>query len=257
MLMTPSRRPRHRQSGRRARYQVPGEIKTIGLREVIADLGRGNLTARQLEFFRGKDERPEDISLYYIGDLSLLSWPCVSIVGTRQASYEGESRAARLARELVKAGVVVMSGLARGIDVAAQRAAIESGGRTIAVIGTPLSRAYPIEHAELQTLIGQEHLLISPFRESDRVYKSNFPQRNRIMAALSDVTVIVEAAEGSGTLHQAAECQRLKRWLFITRAVAEDPNLVWPKRFIGKACVAVLNSTSDILDKLKVRGNAS
>jgi len=65
------------------------------------------------------------------------------------------------------------------------------------------------------------------------------------MAALSDATVIIEASEGSGTLHQAAECQRLGRWLFITQAVANDPKLKWPKRFIGHPFVEVLSSTAD------------
>jgi DNA processing protein len=68
------------------------------------------------------------------------------------------------------------------------------------------------------------------------------------MAALSDATVIIEASDTSGTLHQAAECQRLGRWLFIANSVAEDPGLKWPQRFIGKPKVAILKTTSDVLD---------
>jgi DNA processing protein len=222
------------------------------LRDALAQTGRGKLSERQLEFFRNKNEgQAEDVELFYAGDLSLLSRPCVSIVGTREATFEGEARASRLARELISAGVVVMSGLARGIDGAALSSAIQSGGRTVAVIGTPLSKAYPPEHASLQSEIWKDHLLISPFREGSVVKPGNFPRRNRAMAALSDATVIVEAAEGSGTLHQAAECQRLQRWLFITQAVANDPKLKWPKRFIGHPFVEVLTSTADILSKLK------
>jgi predicted Rossmann fold nucleotide-binding protein DprA/Smf involved in DNA uptake len=82
---------------------------------------------------------------------------------------------------------------------------------------------------EYQEQIWREHLLISPFPEGRLVFRSNFPQRNRVMAALSDATVIIEAYDTSGTLHQAAECQRLGRWLFIARAVADDPSLTWPQ----------------------------
>lgn len=257
MLMAYSGRDRMRSEAPMSRYRAPTNGKSIWLRDMLHQLGRGALSARQLEFFREKNEgQAEDVELFYSGDLKLLYQPCVSIVGTRQATFEGQSRAFRLSRELVAAGVVIMSGLARGIDGAAHRSAIENGGRTIAVIGTPLSKAYPAEHAALQTEIWQKHLLISPFREGDRVFKSNFPQRNRVMAALSDATVIIEASEGSGTLHQAAECQRLKRWLFITRTVADDPKLEWPKRFIGHPYVAVLNDTGDILSKIKDRGDA-
>lgn len=221
---------------------------------MLAETGRGKLSERQLEFFRTKDEgQAEDVELFYAGDVGLLARPCVSIVGTREATPEGQSRASRLARELVAANVVIMSGLARGIDGAAHRSAIESGGKTVAVIGTPISKAYPAEHSDLQTEIWKHHLLISPFRPGAIVKPGNFPRRNRVMAALSDATVIIEAAEGSGTLHQAAECQRLKRWLFIAQAVVNDPKLKWPQRFVSHPFVAILNSTNDILSKLGER----
>jgi DNA processing protein len=129
--------------------------------------------------------------------------------------------------------------------------AIEAGGRVVAVIGTPLDKAYPAENAELQKAIYRDHLLVSPFPSGEQVFPSNFPKRNRVMAALSDATVIVEASDTSGTLHQAAECQRLGRWLFIMRSVAEDRKLKWPVKFIGKPKVAVLASTADILDVVR------
>jgi DNA processing protein len=252
MLMAYGRRERPQTHKAASRYTAPSTAQAVWLRDLLHRLGRGNLTARQMEFFREKDEgQIDDIELFYAGDLQLLERPCVSIVGTREATFEGRARAARLAKELSAAGVIIMSGLARGIDGAAHRSALENGGRTVAVIGTPLSKSYPAEHAELQTEIWRKHLLISPFRDGARVFKSNFPQRNRVMATLSDATVIVEASDGSGTLHQAAECQRLKRWLFITQSVAENPKLKWPKGFIGQPFVAVLTSTSDILAKIK------
>ena len=125
-----------------------------------------------------------------------------------------------------------------------------AGGRTIAVIGTPLAKAYPAENARLQEEIYSHHLLISPFKDGETVFKSNFPKRNRVMAAISDATVIVEASDTSGTLHQAAECQRLGRWLFIMESVTKNPALTWPARFIGKNRVAILSSVEDILSAI-------
>lgn len=174
--------------------------------------------------------------------------PAVSIVGTREVSDEGRARARRLAKELATAGIVVVSGLARGIDTAAHMGAIEAGGRTIAVIGTPLDKAYPIENADLQKDIYDHHLLVSPFKIGEPVFKGNFPKRNRVMAALSDATVIIEASDTSGTLHQAAECQRLGRWLFIVQSLVENHDLTWPQKFLAGHKTRVLSSTKSILD---------
>ena len=95
-------------------------------------------------------------------------------------------------------------------------------------------------------------MLLSPFAEGEAVYKSNFPARNRVMAALSDATVIIEASDTSGTLHQAAECTRLKRWLFISQAIIDDPDIKWPAKFLTTYERAVaLNRVSEILDRIK------
>ena len=191
--------------------------------------------------------------LWCAGERELVQRPCVAIVGTRRVSPEGAARARRLARELVDAGVVVVSGLARGVDTEALTAAIEAGGRVIAVISTPLERAYPAENAELQTRIYREHLLISQFAPGTAVHKGNFPTRNKLMAGISDATVIIEAGDISGTVHQAAECQRLGRWLFIAKSVAEDPKLTWPAGFLNKPCTRVLAATADVVGVLPER----
>jgi len=196
------------------------------------------------------DDTGDDALLQFSGDLDLLQDPAVSIVGTREVSPEGRRRAEKLARELARAGVVVVSGLARGVDTAAHKAAIEARGRTVAVIGTPIDKAYPAENSALQEQIFREHLLISPFPIGGKVFKSNFPKRNRVMAAVSDATVIVEASDTSGTLHQAAECQRLGRWLFVMKSVAEDSALSWPSKFLGHPKTRVLTSTADLLEQL-------
>jgi DNA processing protein len=173
----------------------------------------------------------------------------VAVVGSRVISERGLARTRRFVAELVEAGVVVASGLAAGIDTAAHQTCIDCGGRTIGVVGTPLDRAYPAENAALQESVYSDHLLVSPFPIGSRVLRSNFPQRNKLMAALSDATVILEAGDTSGSLHQAAECQpnRLDRWLFIAREVVEDTRLTWPRRFLGGPKVRVLEGTQDLL----------
>ena len=236
--------------GKKSRYHSPRDIGSQNLRELVEYTGRGALDERQFVLLSGRRDAP-DVDVFYAGRLELLKKPAVSIVGTREVTEEGRQRARRLARELARAGVLVVSGLARGVDTAAHLGAIEEGGNTIAVIGTPLDKAYPIENAELQEKIYQDHLLLSPFPVGERVFPSNFPKRNRVMAALTDASVIVEASDTSGTLHQAAECQRLGRWLFIMKSVAENQELVWPKNFIGKEKVAILTSTADVLDVIR------
>jgi DNA processing protein len=208
------------------------------------------LRPKQFTLLTGRRDDP-DAPVYYAGELTLLNRPAVSIVGTREVSEEGRGRARRLARELARAGILVVSGLARGVDTASHLGAIEGGGHTAAVIGTPLDKAYPAENAPLQEEIYRSHLLLTPFPVGERVYPSNFPKRNRVMAAVTDATVIVEASDTSGTLHQAAECGLLGRWLFIMKSVAENPHLSWPAKFIGKERVEVLSSTMEILDAIR------
>jgi DNA protecting protein DprA len=238
--------------GRRApRYEAPTVRDAILLSALLQRYDRPGLESKQFDLLQRGASSSRDALVHFAGDLSVLDVPSVSIVGTRAVSEAGRQRAARLARELALAGIAVVSGLAKGVDAAAHLSAIQSGGRTAAVIGTPLDKAYPAENAELQRLIYSEHLLLTPFAIGEPVYRANFPARNRVMAAISDATVIVEASDTSGTLHQAAECQRLGRWLFIMRSVADDPALKWPSGFIGKPKVAVLSSTAELVDVVR------
>jgi DNA processing protein len=144
----------------------------------------------------------------------------------------------------------VVSGLAEGIDFAAHSAAIEHGGKTIAIIGTPLDKVYPEKHAALQQQIYRDHLLLSLFNWGDKFVPTNFPERNRIMARLAQATIIIEASDTSGSLHQAAESTLVGHPVFIAAAVIENPKLSWPKRFIGddKPLGRVLRTSSDVID---------
>jgi DNA processing protein len=223
------------------------------LLDVVRESGRDSPRDSQMDLLRPKQVGSShgDVPIFYAGDLELLKRRCVSIVGTRDVSEQGYCRAARLARELAAKDVVVISGLAKGVDTAALSSAIKHRGRTAAIIGTPLDKAYPAENARLQEEIWGSQLLISPFASGEQVFRSNFPKRNRVMAALSDATVIVEASDTSGTLHQAAECQRLGRWLFIMKSVAEDPNLSWPASFVGKHKTKILEHTDEIMAAIR------
>jgi DNA processing protein len=171
--------------------------------------------------------------LYATGDTSLLDEGArVSIVGSRKATPGGVRRASKLASVLVKQGMVVVSGLAEGIDTAAHTSAIRHGGRTIAVIGTPLDQTYPKQNAELQELIARDHLLLSQFAPGYPVQRKNFPLRNRTMALISHATVIIEAGETSGSLSQGWEALRLGRQLYVTKSIAENPDLKWPEKML-------------------------
>ncbi|HWM91419.1 MAG TPA: DNA-processing protein DprA [Thermoanaerobaculia bacterium] len=193
--------------------------------------------------------------LYVSGDVRLARGGVrVSIVGARKASPEGLRRARKLAVELVQEGVVVVSGLALGIDAAAHNGAIDAGGRTIAVLGTPLSKSYPQENQELQSRIMREHLAVTPYAPGAKVYPSNFPYRNRVMALISDATVIVEASDTSGSISQGWEAIRLGRLLFIMKSITETPGLTWPQE-MRRYGAQVLADTRPLLRLLPIEGD--
>jgi len=231
---------------RRPRYSPPERAEAVSFRDLLADIGRPGLSAKQLTLLSDKPE-PADPMIFYAGDLGILRRPAVAIVGARDVSEHGAARARKLAKQIAAAGVTVVSGLAKGVDANAHRAALGAGGLTAAVIGTPLSQVYPAENSELQAEIAAHYLLLTPFAEGTRVFPTNFPKRNRIMAAVTDGSVIIEASDSSGTLHQAAECQRLGRWLFILQSVFEDPSLKWPQAFSSYERMKVVSSADDVL----------
>lgn len=174
---------------------------------------------------------PEE--LYLEGDVGLLrSPPRVAVVGSRKPTSLGLRRAVRLCRLLAAEGVTVTSGLAAGIDTAAHQTAISAGGRTIAVLGTPIDEAHPKANRRLQETIGRDHLLVSQFPPSHPVLRGNFPRRNRTMALLCDASVIVEAGDSSGTLSQGWEALRLGRPLFILKSVIDHNELKWPREML-------------------------
>ena len=145
--------------------------------------------------------------LYYVGGnlLELLSKPKVAIIGSRKPTAYGISITKRLTRELSQAGIVIVSGLALGIDSIAHQAALDAGGSTIAILPSPVTNIYPKRHQALaQRIIKQGSMLCSEYRDgSGWPQKHQFIARNRIIAALADIVVITEATEKSGSLHTA------------------------------------------------------
>lgn len=188
-------------------------------------------------------------TLWTQGDVGFLQHhPRVAVVGTRSPSLEGRRRTVKVVQGLVKAGAVVVSGLALGVDTIAHTKAIEFGGRTIAVLGTPLEQTATAANAELQRLMGTKHLLVSEFAPASAVTKGNFPRRNRTMALLSDASVIVEAGATSGTQSQGWEALRLGRPLFLLRSLV-DSGLAWPREMLDHGAY-VLNNMADLLGML-------
>ena len=142
------------------------------------------------------------VGLFVRGDAepSLLERPAVAIVGARACSGYGASVARSLARELAAAGLLVVSGLARGIDAEAHRGALAAGAATIAVLGCGIDRDYPAAHAELARRIAADGLIVSEYAPGVEPAPWRFPARNRIVAGLCAATVVVEARERSGAL---------------------------------------------------------
>jgi DNA processing protein len=134
------------------------------------------------------------------GDASLLDGPTVAVVGARACSSYGRSVARGLARELTATGLVVVSGMARGIDGEAHRGALDAGGPTVAVLGCGVDRDYPAAHAELARRICERGIVVSEYEPGIEPAPWRFPARNRIIAGLSRATVVVEARERSGAL---------------------------------------------------------
>lgn len=187
--------------------------------------------------------------LYFQGWWELVNSPrSVAVVGTRKPSPEGLSRTRKLVKALLQDDFTIVSGLASGIDTAAHTTAIKFGGRTIAVLGTPLSKSYPASNAKLQSEIAKHHLLISQVpvkRYSNQKNPTSnsffFPERNITMSALTDATIIVEAGETSGTLVQARHALKQGRKVFILESNFQNPGLKWPHTFEERGAIRVVD----------------
>lgn len=190
------------------------------------------------------------VNLFHRGHFHFMTdYVKVSVVGSRKVSSEGAISASIISQVLTELNYVVVSGLAEGVDTIAHSEAIKSGGKTIAVLGTPLNKVTPKANEQLYSEICKNHLAVSQFQENSIVGKANFPMRNRTMALISDATIIVEASEISGTRHQGWEALRLGRPLYLLEDLFKR-NLTWPQKMIDYGAIRI--HLSEIKDSLSL-----
>lgn len=190
--------------------------------------------------------------LYSIGDLSILNTqPAIAVVGSRRASFYGRHSAEILSFDLAARGVTVVSGLARGIDQTAHAAALEAGGRTVAVLGSGLDQIYPKENVGLAREIAEKGALITELPLGTPPLSQNFPFRNRIISGVSLGVVVVEAAERSGSLITARIALEQNRDVFAVPGQITSPGSFGPHTLI-KDGAKLVHSFMDILDELPI-----
>ncbi|MGX7107072.1 DNA-processing protein DprA [Hutsoniella sourekii] len=162
--------------------------------------------------------------IYYRGRIDLLKQPCVSLVGTRQISPYGRKVTQELTQAIIDQGWVVVSGLAQGIDtISHQTADLRQSGQTIAIIATGLDQAYPTSNQQLQERLSQRHLVLSEYPPNQGALKHHFVMRNRLVAGLSPVTIVIEAAQKSGSLITANYALQFNREVLAVPGRIDDP----------------------------------
>jgi DNA processing protein len=171
--------------------------------------------------------------LHTIGDRATLDAPCVAIVGTRHPTPYGERIAATLTTTLAEAGVCVVSGMAIGIDAVVHRTALATQGRTAAVLGTAIDQPYPVKHKALYKSIASRGIVISEFGAAKQYFPGAFPRRNRIIAGLSALTIVVEAGEKSGALITADYANTYGRSVAAVPGPIDSPQSVGANQLIS------------------------
>ena len=180
-----------------------------------------------------------------------LERPCVGIVGSRRCSTYGQNAALMLARELAQRGVTIVSGLARGIDGAAHRGALEAGGRTVGVMGTGLDQVYPRDHKKLaDDILKNKGALVTQFPLGTPPVSENFPYRNRVISGLSLGVVVVEAAENSGSLITARLAMEQNREVFAVPGNITSRNSFGTNYLIKGAGAKLVQQWQDIVSEL-------
>ncbi len=187
--------------------------------------------------------------LFAQGNLERLKLPAVAVVGSRDATRYGRDVASLLARELSSVGVTVVSGFARGVDSAAHKAALESAGGTIAVLGCGLDVEYPREHGRLKEAMRKRDLLLSEFPPGTEPRASNFPVRNRIIAGLSSGVVVVEASRRSGSLITARLANDFGRDVFAVPGSVYSETSVGAHELLRDGAI-LCRGAADVLSEL-------
>lgn len=191
-------------------------VAVYGLGEALEDIAAYPARLRDL---------PDPPPLLYLSghDEWLGAGPVVGIVGTRAATAYGERVTRGIAGQLARAGALVLSGMARGIDGAAHRGALGTGGRTGAVLGTGIDIAYPSAHRSLHAELGERGVLVSEQPPGEKATGGSFPERNRIIAALADLVIVIEAGQKSGALITATRALELGRIVAAVPGQIDSP----------------------------------
>jgi len=190
--------------------------------------------------------------LYLRGELLPEDERSVAVVGTRRPTAYGREVAYQLSYELAQVGVTVVSGMARGIDAIAHRAALEAGQRTIAVMGSGIDVMYPREHGSLAAEIARNGALVSEHPLGSRPDAQNFPRRNRIISGMTLGTVVVEGAEGSGALITARHALEQNREVFAVPGNIFSPGSRGTNRLIRDSGAKLVSDCKDILEELNL-----
>lgn len=188
--------------------------------------------------------------MFVRGELRPGDGRAIAVVGTRDASDEGVRAATDLARQLVKRDITVLSGLAAGIDTAAHTAALNAGGRTIAVFGTGINRVYPQQNRSLAKAIAQAGACVSQFLPDQGGSRWTFPVRNIVTSGLSLGTVVVEAGPTSGAKLQAHDALRHGKRLFLLRRLVE--NFEWARNLAELPEVQAVDRVEEIVDAVEI-----
>lgn len=180
--------------------------------------------------------------LFVRGELSPADERSVAVVGSRKASTAGLEKASEISRDLIAHDYSVVSGLAAGIDTAAHRAALDAGGRTVAVIGTGLRHHFPKQNAELQERLGRESAVVSQFWPGQEARRWTFPQRNAVMSGFARASVVVEAGNQSGARMQARLAIEHGRPVFLLRSLLRHQ---WAQTYASERPSTYVVETSD------------
>ncbi len=187
--------------------------------------------------------------LFVRGELKPQDGLAIGIVGTRHATHYGLRQAERLAASLARAGLTIVSGLARGIDAAAHRGAIAAGGRTLAVLGSGVLNIYPPEHQRLAEEVVAHGVLLSEAPPLAAPHSGVFPQRNRVISGLSLGVLVIEAGDRSGALITARQAMEQGREVFAVPGRVEDPTSRGCHRLIRDG-VKLVENADDVLEEL-------
>ncbi|OKI52843.1 DNA-processing protein DprA [Micromonospora sp. CB01531] len=183
--------------------------------------------------------------LFVRGQFTEADLRSVAVVGTRDASTDGVKRSGRMARLLVERGVTVVSGLARGIDTAAHRAALAAGGRTIAVIGTGIRKCYPAMNRELAESIAVQGALVSQFWPDMNGASYTFPRRNVTMSGIAQGTVVIEASSTSGAKMQARLALEHGKKVFLIKSLTEAQE--WARKYVDNRGAVMVDDVDDVV----------